>query len=187
MAKAIPPRRRPKQARAQATIAAIFEATAQILETEGEARFTTNRIAERAGVSIGSLYQYFADKQAILVGLAEAENEKVRAQVKAGLAAGRISPTRLMIRLQIAILRDRPNTRRAALKAILAARTPAELAAEGRATTGLLPKSGPRGIEAFVLSRAILGAIRAAVLEDAPFLHEQAFEDALVRLAESGG
>lgn len=45
-------RRKPKQARAQATIAAILEATAQIVERQGEAAFTTNYVAERAGVSI---------------------------------------------------------------------------------------------------------------------------------------
>lgn len=187
MARAATPRRRPKQARAQATREAIFQATAQILESEGEARLTTNRIAEVAGVSIGSLYQYFADKQAILVAMAEAENEKVRARLKAGLAEGAITPARLMIRTQIAIWKDKPATRRAALRAILAARTPRELAAEGRATTSLLPRTGPAGLEAFVVTRAVLGAIRAAVLEEAPFLHEPAFEDALVRLAERFG
>jgi AcrR family transcriptional regulator len=52
-------RRQPVQARGQRTLAAILQATAQILVKEGEAALTTNRIAERAGVSIGTLYQYF--------------------------------------------------------------------------------------------------------------------------------
>lgn len=188
MAKAQIPRRKAKQARAQATIEAIFGATAQILETEGEGRLTTNRIAEVAGVSIGSLYQYFADKQAILVAMAQAENENTRTKLKAGLAEGEISPARLLIRIQIGILKDKPATRRAALKAILDAESAAAIAAEGRATGALLPREGtPRGIDGFILSRAIGGAIRAAVLEDAPFLHEPEFEDALVRLAEGYG
>jgi len=59
-------RRNPKQARAQATVGAVLEAAFQILEEDGEARLTTNLIAERAGVSIGTLYQYFEDREAIL-------------------------------------------------------------------------------------------------------------------------
>ena len=58
-------RRNPKQARAQATVDAILEATFHILETDGLAQLTTNGIAERAGVSIGTLYQYFSDRDEI--------------------------------------------------------------------------------------------------------------------------
>ena len=65
------PRRRPSQQRAQATVEAIVEAAAQVFERHGYAAGTTNRIAERAGVSIGSLYQYFDDKEAVLVAVAE--------------------------------------------------------------------------------------------------------------------
>ena len=58
-------RRQPTQSRAEATLRAIREACLKILEEEGLKRLTTNRIAEVAGVSIGSLYQYYADKHAI--------------------------------------------------------------------------------------------------------------------------
>src|SRR5258708_9263850 len=63
-------RRIPRQARAGETVSLILEATAQILEAGGLTAFTTNAVAERAGVSIGTLYQYFADKNAILLALA---------------------------------------------------------------------------------------------------------------------
>src|SRR6195256_6764589 len=66
-------RRIPRQARAGETVSLILEATAQILEAGGLPAFTTNAVAERAGVSIGTLYQYFADKNAILIGLAKRE------------------------------------------------------------------------------------------------------------------
>ncbi|MDD3763009.1 MAG: TetR/AcrR family transcriptional regulator [Nevskiales bacterium] len=56
----------PKQARAQATYKAMLDATAQILSEEGYAAVTTNRVAETAGVSIGSLYEYFPNKQSIV-------------------------------------------------------------------------------------------------------------------------
>lgn len=63
-------RRRPKQARSQATYDSILEAAEQMLEREGADGLNTNRIAERAGVSIGTLYQYFPDKAAILLATA---------------------------------------------------------------------------------------------------------------------
>lgn len=62
-------RRQPSQSRAEATLRAIREACLKILEQEGHKRLTTNRIAEVAGVSIGSLYQYYADKHAIAADL----------------------------------------------------------------------------------------------------------------------
>ncbi|GDX39641.1 hypothetical protein LBMAG20_18560 [Methylocystaceae bacterium] len=52
-------RKIPTQARAQQTVGIILEAAAQILQFEGEAHFNTNRVAEKAGFSIGTLYQYF--------------------------------------------------------------------------------------------------------------------------------
>jgi len=63
------PRRRPVQERSLATVEAILQAAAQVFERHGYAAGTTNRIAERAGVSIGTLYQYFPNKDAILVAL----------------------------------------------------------------------------------------------------------------------
>jgi AcrR family transcriptional regulator len=66
-------RRNPRQARSRATWAAIIEAAAQVLERDGAAGFNTNSVAERAGVSIGTLYQYFPDKQAILAAAAKRE------------------------------------------------------------------------------------------------------------------
>ena len=63
------PRRRAVQARSEATVQAVLEAAAQVFERHGYAAGTTNRIAERAGVSIGTVYQYFRNKDAILVAL----------------------------------------------------------------------------------------------------------------------
>jgi AcrR family transcriptional regulator len=67
--KNLKPRRRPVQQRSEATVEAILQAAAQVFERRGYAAGTTNRIAERAGVSIGTLYQYFPNKDAILVAL----------------------------------------------------------------------------------------------------------------------
>lgn len=65
------PRKRPRQARAAATVDAIFEATIQILVLDGPARLTTTRVAERAGVSVGTMYQYFPHKQALFYAVNE--------------------------------------------------------------------------------------------------------------------
>ncbi len=62
-------RKQPKQARSTELVAAILEAALQVLAVEGAQRFTTARVAERAGVSVGSLYQYFPNKAAILFRL----------------------------------------------------------------------------------------------------------------------
>jgi AcrR family transcriptional regulator len=62
-------RKQPKQARSIELVATILEAAVQVLRKEGAQRFTTARVAERAGVSIGSVYQYFPNKAAILFRL----------------------------------------------------------------------------------------------------------------------
>lgn len=62
-------RKQPKQARATELVAAILEAAVQVLASEGAQRFTTTRVAEKAGVSVGSLYQYFPNKAALLFRL----------------------------------------------------------------------------------------------------------------------
>lgn len=69
------PRKSAKQQRSRLTIDAILEATARIVDQVGLDRATTNRIAELAGVSIGSLYQYFPGKEALLAALITREAE----------------------------------------------------------------------------------------------------------------
>ncbi|HVI98752.1 MAG TPA: TetR/AcrR family transcriptional regulator [Sphingomonas sp.] len=61
----VKPRKSPRQARAKATADAIIDASTQLLLDQGYDRFTTARVAERAGVSVGSLYQYFPNKAAL--------------------------------------------------------------------------------------------------------------------------
>jgi len=79
-------RKEPRQQRSTEAVAAILQAAAQVLAAEGAARFTTARVAERAGISIGSLYQYFPNKAAILFRLQSDEWRDTRA-VLTGLLA----------------------------------------------------------------------------------------------------
>ena len=71
-------RRQPRQERARATVAAITEAAAQLLVAVGYARVSTNLIARRAGVSVGSLYQYFPNKETIYAAILEEHIEEMR-------------------------------------------------------------------------------------------------------------
>ncbi len=71
------PRKAPQQARSTATLEAIHTATIQVLLAEGVGRLTTARVAERAGVSIGTMYQYYPHKQALLFAMIEQQLETV--------------------------------------------------------------------------------------------------------------
>jgi AcrR family transcriptional regulator len=78
----VSPRKIARQARSSATVEAIYSAAARILLEEGYAGVTTNHIAVRAGVSVGSLYQYFPNKDAIVLGLLERLIEEERAMIE---------------------------------------------------------------------------------------------------------
>lgn len=72
------PRKMPTQARATATIDAIFEATIQVLSIEGLAHLTTTKVAKRAGVSVGTMYQYYPHKQALLYAVLDRHLTSIR-------------------------------------------------------------------------------------------------------------
>ena len=75
---AIPqPRKSPRQLRSQHTVETILQATARILATHGYAGTNTNLIAETAGVSVGSLYQYFPNKNALIAALHDRHDDQM--------------------------------------------------------------------------------------------------------------
>jgi AcrR family transcriptional regulator len=80
---AFEPRKTPVQARSTVTVEAIYEATIQVLLSEGAERLTTTRVAERAGVSVGTLYQYYPNKQSLLFAVLEGHMNKVAEAVEA--------------------------------------------------------------------------------------------------------
>ncbi len=182
-------RKIPRQGRALASVDVVLEAAAQVLEASGEAGFNTNAVAERAGVSIGTLYRYFPDKQAILLALALRETEAHRGRVMAALEDGQgVARDRAMIRAFVQAFSGRNRARRIAASALLAQADHAELAAKFTAAgEGLTDAHGRplTRVQAFVLSRAIHGAMRAAVLEGVDFLESREFEDELVRLSRA--
>jgi AcrR family transcriptional regulator len=76
------PRRKANQARARLTVELLLEAAARVLMKRGYAAASTNRIAEAAGVSIGTLYEYFADKEAVFDALIQREIEALVAAIR---------------------------------------------------------------------------------------------------------
>ena len=79
MARAVPtnPRKSATQKRSRATVAALLDATARVLTSEGYDRASTNRVAAIAGVSVGSLYQYFPNKEALVAALVARHNREM--------------------------------------------------------------------------------------------------------------
>jgi AcrR family transcriptional regulator len=105
------PRKRASQERSRATVDALVEATARILVKDGFDKASTNRIAERAGVSIGSLYQYFPSKEALVAAVVDRHNQELMEIVRhALLDVGGLSPEAAVRRLvAIAIQAHRKN------------------------------------------------------------------------------
>jgi AcrR family transcriptional regulator len=93
------PRKEPRQERARATVDAILAASARVLVREGYDRASTNRIAAEAGVSVGSLYQYFPSKEALVAALIEKHStEMVRFLEERAMRHPPNAPIRTMVR-----------------------------------------------------------------------------------------
>lgn len=184
-------RRSPRQARAEATVQAIFEATFQLLEAHGVEKLSTNHIAARAGVSIGTLYQYFGSKQDILAGLAQQRAEATRNEIAATIIERPdLGSIRSIVRALTRSFRGSPATRRALLDALLDRGGEgvfmehheaflASISGKARLQIELTPES------AFVLTHAVPGLLRAAAAEPATGLDPDALEEELVRLMEA--
>lgn len=194
-------RRAPAQARARQTRELILEAAIQLLEKRGLRAFTTNRLAVAAGFSVGTLYQYFSNKQEILDALGKNEREKrLSRMVRALTTKGLEGETELTIRDRVRIaLRAELHAfdgRQRARKILfdlawrgnrhrdmdLPVNTVAAMLVSGDVLDGeqgtlLL---SPR--DAFVLTQAVAGVIRAGLEHDENMLVESEFEDAMVDL-----
>ena len=96
------PKKQPRQARAKLTVAAILQATTYILERDGFAGFTTNKVAAKAGVNIASLYQYFPGKAALVAELMRQHSAASRAASLRVLAASRAEGLEAAVRALVA-------------------------------------------------------------------------------------
>jgi AcrR family transcriptional regulator len=192
-------RRKPRQVRAIDTVEVIFEATARILQQEGPAALNTNYIAERAGISVGTLYQYFRNKESILVAMARREIATDEAAVIKAMSEASerndIDPVRLAIRALITAFGKRRIARRVTFEALVSQGLGNELAKSvqkiaqlvGERSDRLLPgRSRPvTPTSLFVITRAVSGIMRAASQEESPLLGTAEFEDELVHLVQA--
>jgi AcrR family transcriptional regulator len=180
----------------------IFETAARILEEEGLERLNTNRLAERSGFSVGTIYQYFANKQAIIQALVRNEQEKMLEEIRKSLITGATETTRkdgsprvrAVVRSLLRAFGGRQRARKILVE--LALQTGQhQLLEHPVATLTALLTSGSvvsdqggaftlTEMDAFVLTQAVAGAIRAALAHDTRLLKKIAFEDALVALID---
>ncbi|WP_342781718.1 TetR/AcrR family transcriptional regulator [Rhizobium glycinendophyticum] len=186
-------RKEPRQARSRATVETIVEAGARILSNEGWAGFTTNRVAELAGVSIGSLYQYFPDKLTLVDAIRSQHLDDSMAAMRS-LPAGEITPADFAVRLVEAVVAAHsvhPGLHRVLLDEAPSSeeyRNPESkfeieylsYFANAIATHGNRSPNAADQIAGRVLSDAIDGVIHNAARRGA--IHDQAMHKELVRL-----
>ena len=158
------PRKNASQARSRATVDALIEATARILVRDGFDKASTNRIAEAAGVSVGSLYQYFPSKEALVAAVIDRHNQDLMKVVRGALAEIAAEPVEQAVRKLVAaaIEAHRVDPR---LHRVLAEQTP---------HVGVNENVGALSRETFDLFRAYLARhsdeLRVVDLELAAFM-----------------
>lgn len=182
-------RKKPQQARSRATVDAILIAAAYILERDGWSHFTTNRVADKAGVNIASLYQYFPNKEALIEALRQAHIDETRrafvaasfdskdamtSVVRAVIAAHRVSPA-LHRRFVEELPRDMPGPSAECLNDP----TIQEVA---RRMVAHMPDPE---LSLFMMHTALHAVIHEAACYRLDMLKHPRFEDEVVRLAKT--
>ena len=191
-------RRKPRQERALEKVGLMLEAAMRILDEHGLAGLNTNRVAEVAGVSIGTVYQYFNDKSQLLDALAERELKALTDSVLGALAGpaptepgGRV---RTVVRAVLQAYGGRTGVHRLLVEHLVAHTGATPLPGMREAIVQIMSQGGIVGFDqrvraltqadAFVLTHSVGGVIRALLAAPNRFdgAQRQAIEDALVRL-----
>jgi AcrR family transcriptional regulator len=190
-------RRQPGQARAQATLNAILEATVQLLNREGLDAATTTRIAEVAGVSIGSLYQYFSHRDAILMALQDREFAQALELMESVLADGNLGKTprdtvTAVIRGLMALYSKSPGLHRVlAIEGLRVAKADRVHAFDARiiaiirhflGATGVAVRRRNMEAAAFVAFQSVRATMLASLLEQHPGLDDETLVGEMVDL-----
>jgi AcrR family transcriptional regulator len=186
--------REPKQKRALHTVGLILEAAMRLLEKGGLTQMTTNAVARTAGVSIGSLYQYFPNKEAILDALADREmadlSRRVVQVIEDQAAIPHGERARRIMREVLSSYGERRRVHRLVVEHALArGRLPIAPLIQHVITVLTSREGSPAPVplseaEAFVLANAFLGVMRGMIMrDDAGSVDEdEAIEEALARL-----
>lgn len=196
-------RREPTQERAQKTIQTLFKAAAHILDKEGEAALSTNKVAAVAGFSIGTLYQYFPSKEMLVRAMASRGQDLVLQELESYLSAlesrtdvqhmdGRelLSKAIHILLLGFASGKGLSQT---LIRLGWTLEKPDETASAVRQVADRLAifferidhpaLQSPSAALMFVLTRSVIGTLRSASLEKSPLLGSPAFEEALTHMA----
>ncbi len=190
------PRKRPKQARSQATVRVILDGAIRVLDQEGPDAMTTTRVAEVAGVSVGTLYQYFADRDAILDALQDREFERATEMLKETLGRADFSTSRQQARAVVAgllrLYRDSPGLHRVlAIDGMRVAPQERVLAFDRKVIDSLRGffELTPFGVKrdnkhaaAFVLYQSVRATLLAAILEEPAGVTDEALTDEVTDL-----
>jgi AcrR family transcriptional regulator len=175
------PRKTPVQKRSTLTVEAIAEATIQVLLAVGPDRLTTTRVAERAGVSVGTLYQYYPNKQALLYAVLEVHSIKVVEAVEGACRANRGTALKMLVAAVVEAFVNAKLERTDVSTALYAAASEPEGAAVvrrlskrvHRALTAALAEAagatlGDMEFVALMFYSAMAGATRAVLQAGAP-------------------
>ena len=187
-------RKIPTQDRATATVEVILDASAQLLDKSELGEVSTNHIARKAGVSIGTLYQYFSNKDELLWSLAKREYIRIAReliqQIDKVSAESMPETSRAIVKLLIARFANEKMIKRLSVLVSTkrAQRGGGEeplLAAIAEALTNKLGLVKRMSLEqtkiySFILTRSLLGTIRSASRTDLEMMMSQEFEDQLV-------
>lgn len=189
------PRRAPKRKSGEQIVQAILEAAAELLSEKGYAHTSTNAIADRAGVSIGSLYHYFSSKEALLMALSSQLEQHTLVQFQESLAACTEHTVQSCGQAVVKMLNGRQlgdlQLRRELLRftprdwtSEVAGNVDSQVAENLEALLAALPdaRNGNRALMAFIILYAIEGIFEAIVLHQGNLLGSSALEEELVRL-----
>lgn len=188
-------RKSPVQERSRATLEALVEAAAQVFVRDGYAAATTEAVAERAGVSIGSLYQYFENKEGLLVTLAERHVDEGNARIAARLQQSVGRPLRELVAALVGEMfdhhRDRPELHRilfrdAPYPDALRERMSANHERVAQAVEALL-RGHPEGaavdrVRVYLALHTVEGVVHQAILAPDPEVDEAALQHELVEM-----
>lgn len=193
-------RRTPRQARAVNTVELIFETTARIIERNGIDSVTTNQVAADCGISIGSLYQYFSNKQALLTAMAErdlmASSRDVQEAVLKAIANGDQDLDQAAARALLNSISPRHRVRRALVEyatrlgrfdilQIPLIQVEQLFAQSAQSLTPTKPIDPMSPLQAFVMTSAVTGVLHAALMRDGLWLDSAELATEIALLARS--
>ncbi len=190
------PRKLPQQDRSRLTVEAILEATTHILTEEGYDKANTNRIAERAGISIGSLYQYFPNKESLMAALMDQHSNEIAALVESKLQNLFDVPPEVaipeLIKAVIAAHAIDPCLHQVLSEEIPRSERPQQMQTADERIAELLrtyltrwrDRISPQNLDitVFILSRTVESLCHSAVIEHPSFVSNSQFEQEVSNL-----